>query len=126
MCLTSNHGWFLDSSSLTLLLLFLVVVELILLSRHVLHFVTFKTHLLQIWIQLLVSVLNVNLGLSFFDLLEVALISKLRVVLLLNYMLLVNLLLLLLNLNLVLLLLSSRLNCHLTSTSRYLGTTAGA
>jgi hypothetical protein len=120
---TSNHGWFLDHSTLSLLLLLLLVVieSLILSSSHVLHFVTFETHLLQIGVLLLmVSVLNVNLGLSFFNLLEVALVSQLWVVLLLGYVLAVNLLLLLLNLKLVHLL-SRRLNCHLAATSRDLG-----
>ena len=64
-----------------------------------------------------------NLRLSFFNLLEVALVRKLRIVLLLNYLLMMNLLLLLLLLYLNLMLLNNRLHRHLAATSWDLSTT---
>jgi hypothetical protein len=107
------------------LLLFLKVIKLILCSSsHLLYFVTLETHLLQIWVLLLVSVLNMDLRLSLFNLLVIILISNLWVTLLLNYLLLTKLLLLLLDLNLLLMQISNRLNGQSTSTSRNLCATS--
>jgi hypothetical protein len=106
----------------------LIVAKLVLSntgSSHVLNFVAFETHLLQIWVLLLVTVLNVDLRLGVLDLLVVSLERNLRVSLLLNDLLLSKLLLLLLlNRNLVLMLILYWLNCHSASSSRYLSTTS--
>ena len=123
-----NHGSWLASDHWRLLDTLLIVAKLVLSytsTSHVLNFVAFETHLLQSWVLLLVTVLNVDLWLGVFNLLVVSLERNLWVSLLLNDLLLSKLLLLLLlNWNLVLMLILHRLHCHSAPSSRYLSTTS--